>query len=62
MRFALLSLIVLLAACERNSTTPTAEERSRMDEASNMLNEAPANLDAIDDSAVANAPAADSRL
>ncbi|HEY1142564.1 MAG TPA: hypothetical protein VGE68_00875 [Sphingomicrobium sp.] len=37
---------------------PSADENRQLDEAANMLDEAPANLDAIDDSAVANAPQA----
>lgn len=38
---------------------PSTEENEQLDDAANMLNEAPANLDAIDDSEVATAPAPD---
>jgi hypothetical protein len=39
----------LLMACERNSATPTTEENRQLDEAERLLNEAPANLEAVDD-------------
>ena len=55
----ILSATALLAACNRASDAPTTEENRRLDEAANLLNEAPANLDAIDDTALANAPAED---
>jgi hypothetical protein len=50
---------LLCAACQRSSDVPSTEENQQLDDAANMLNEAPANLDAIDDSEVANAPAPD---
>jgi hypothetical protein len=45
--FLLLPLI--LSACQRDPAAPTAEENRGLDEAANLLNEAPANLEAIDD-------------
>ena len=39
----------LLTACERDPGTPTVEENRQLDEAGQMLNEAPANLEAVDD-------------
>ena len=56
-RSAILGAALLLAACEGGTDAPTADENRRLDEAANLLNEAPANLDAIDDSEVANSPA-----
>ena len=56
MKFAYLFLALpLLAACERKSDTPTAEESRQLDDAANLLNQAPANLEGVDDSAL-NAP------
>jgi hypothetical protein len=53
MKFLCLFLALpLLAACERNPDTPTAEESRQLDNAADLLNQAPANLDAVDDSAV----------
>ena len=57
MKFAYLLLTLpLLAACERKSDTPTAEESRQLDDAAKLLDQAPANLDRVDDSAL-NAPA-----
>jgi hypothetical protein len=53
MKFALLFLALpLLAACERNPDTPTAEESRQLDDAADLLNQAPDNLDSVDDSAL----------
>jgi hypothetical protein len=50
MKFLLIVLALpLLTACERDPAAPTAEENRQLDEAGQMLNEAPANLDAVDD-------------
>lgn len=49
MKVALLLLIPLLASCGRGSDVPTAEENRQLDEAEQMLNEAPENLEAVDD-------------
>ena len=45
--FLLLPLI--LSGCGRDPGAPTAADNLQLDEAANMLNEAPANLEAIDD-------------
>ncbi len=45
----LLLLILILTGCQRDPAAPTAEENRQLDEAANLLNEAPANLEAIDD-------------
>ena len=53
MKFAYFLLAsTLLGACERNPDTPTAEESRQLDDAANLLNQAPANLEAVDDSAL----------
>lgn len=52
MRPALFLLPMLLVACQPETTTPTTEESARLDEAANLLNDAPANLEGIDDSAL----------
>jgi hypothetical protein len=50
MRKSLLLALLALTACQRDPGEPTAAENRQLDEAANMLNEAPANLEAIDDS------------
>ena len=45
-----LLLALMLSGCHRDPAAPTAEENRKLDEAANLLNEAPANLEAIDDS------------
>ena len=51
MRKSLLLLSTLiLVSCQRDPGAPTAADNRQLDEAANMLNEAPANLEAIDDS------------
>ena len=42
--------LLLLTNCGSDPAAPTAEENRQLDEAANMLNQAPANLEAIDDS------------
>ena len=50
MNQALLLLLALgLTCCERNPDAPTAAENRQLDEAANLLDEAPANLESIDD-------------
>lgn len=44
-----LLLPLALSACQRDPAAPTAAEDRQLDEAANLLNEAPANLEAIDD-------------
>lgn len=48
-----------VCGCNREQPTPTAAESRQLDDAANLLNEAPANLEGIDDSALApvNTPA-----
>ena len=56
MRKVLLLLAPLvLTGCQRDPAAPTAEENRQLDEAANLLNEAPANLEAIDDSGLGEA-------
>ena len=50
MRKSLFLLALVLTACQRDAGAPTAAENRQLDEAANMLNAAPANLEAIDDS------------
>lgn len=51
MKFAFPFLaLVALAACTRHSDTPTAEESRQLDNASELLNQAPQNLEGVDDS------------
>jgi|KBSMisStandDraft_5_1062788.scaffolds.fasta_scaffold2145101_2 hypothetical protein len=45
----LILLTLTLTACQRDPAAPTAEENRQLDEAANLLDEAPANLEAIDD-------------
>ena len=45
----ILLLMPLLTTCGGDADTPTAEENRQLDEAADLLNEAPANLDAVDD-------------
>lgn len=53
----LLTCLVLLAGCGADRTIPTSEENRQLDDASAMLNEAPANLEAVDDSGLGSADA-----
>jgi hypothetical protein len=41
--------LVLFCGCNREPEAPTAEENRQLDDVANLLNQAPANLDAIDD-------------
>ena len=47
MRTAALIALTLLAACNREQTVPTAQENRQLDDIESMLNEAPANLEAV---------------
>ena len=50
MRIATLFIgLTLLTACSGDSSVPTGEENRQLDDASAMLNDAPANLEAVDD-------------
>jgi hypothetical protein len=48
-RVLIASAIVILGGCSREPATPTAEENRQLEDAANLLNEAPANLDTVDD-------------
>jgi hypothetical protein len=39
----------LLAACGQEAAVPTTEENAQMDDAANLLDQAPEDLEAIDD-------------
>ncbi|NUS69178.1 MAG: hypothetical protein HOQ41_12555 [Ensifer adhaerens] len=41
--------LLLLAACGREAAIPSSEENAQMDDAANLLDQAPADLDKIDD-------------
>ena len=47
--------LALLAGCSEDPAVPTSEENRQLDDASEMLNEAPANLDAVDDGGLGSA-------
>jgi hypothetical protein len=40
---------LLLAACGREAAVPTSEENAQMEDAADLLDQAPEDLDAIDD-------------
>lgn len=46
---------LFLSGCQPNPDAPTAEENRQLDEAANLLDEAPANLEAIDDAGLGEA-------
>ena len=48
-------VLLMLTSCGSSSDTPTAEEAAQLNDAANMLNEAPANLDSVDDSGIGSA-------
>ena len=50
-----LTCLVLLTGCSPDRTVPTSEENRQLDDASDMLNEAPANLEAADDGGLGSA-------
>ena len=50
-----LTCLVLLTGCGADRTVPTSEENRQLDDASQMLNEAPANLEAVDDGGLGSA-------
>jgi hypothetical protein len=47
--------LALLTGCSDDPTVPTTEENRQLDDASAMLNEAPANLEAVDDGGLGSA-------
>jgi hypothetical protein len=47
--------LALIAGCSDDQAVPTSEENLQLEDASHMLNEAPANLDAVDDAGLGSA-------
>jgi hypothetical protein len=47
--------LALLAGCSDDPAVPTTDENRQLDDASAMLNEAPANLEAVDDGGLGSA-------
>ncbi len=41
--------LAALAGCQKDASVPTAEENAQLDDAANLLNEAPADLEGVDD-------------
>ena len=62
MRTAALIALTLLAACNREQTVPTAQENRQLDDVETMLNEAPANLEAVHDFGIGDNQAAPENL
>ena len=48
-RSTCLVMLLLLAACGREAAVPTTEENAQMDDAANLLDRAPEDLEAVDD-------------
>ena len=48
-RAAIFSMLAVLAACGREAAVPTSEENAQMEDAANLLDQAPADLEAVDD-------------
>ena len=51
----LAALLVLATACSREPPVPSAEENRQLDDAANLLDRAPANLESVDDSGLGEA-------
>jgi len=49
--------LALLAGCSEDPAVPTSEENRQLEDASAMLNEAPANLEAVGDGGLGSADA-----
>ena len=47
--------LAMLAGCSADPPVPTSEENRQLDDASQMLNEAPANLETVDDEGLGSA-------
>ena len=56
--YALLA-VTFLMSCQRNSDKPTAEENRQLDDAANLLDQAPSSLNGIDDSSLNSANVSD---
>ena len=52
-------VLVTLAACSREAAVPTSEENAQMEDAANLLDQAPDDLEAIDNGGL---NAADAKL
>ena len=50
-----LAPLALLMACNREPSVPSAEENRQLDDAANLLDQAPANLESVDDSGLGEA-------
>jgi hypothetical protein len=50
-----IACLALVTGCSGDPTVPTTEENRQLDDASAMLNEAPANLEAVDDGGLGSA-------
>jgi len=48
-RSMLIAATLVLAACAREDVVPTSEENAQMDDAANLLDQAPDDLEAVDD-------------
>jgi hypothetical protein len=48
-RLTTILALLALAACSREDAVPTSEENAQMEDASNLLDQAPNALDAVDD-------------
>ena len=56
MKIAALFIVLALAtACSREQSVPTSEENRQLDDAANLLDQAPANLESVDDSGLGEA-------
>jgi hypothetical protein len=56
----LAAVLLCIIDCIRDQAVPTAEENRQLDDAANLLDQAPASLENIDDSAVSEENAAGS--
>jgi hypothetical protein len=56
----LAAALLFLTGCNRDQAVPTAEENRQLDDAANLLDQAPASLENVDDSAVAGDNAGES--
>lgn len=52
---AIFMALLALAACRGTSDAPTAEENWQLDDAANLLDQAPANLESVDDAGLEGA-------
>ena len=52
---ALFMVLLVPVACRGTSDAPTAEENRQLDDAANLLDQAPANLESVDDAGLEGA-------